>query len=72
MVELNGCICLGVLVEGTSLTGCRVNPVLKSLGKGRRGEDNRCTAITPGPLQVQRNRNTALAVAGNMELIEQN
>ena len=44
-LELNGRICLGILWEGTSLKGCRVNPVLKSLGEDRREEDAETAAF---------------------------
>lgn len=63
-LELDGSICIGVLWEGTSLRSCRVNTVLKNPRKDRR---NCCMPITPGPLQVQCNRNIVLAVAGSVD-----
>lgn len=45
MAELNGHIHLGIVGKGTSLKGCRINPVPKSLGEGRREEDAEITAL---------------------------
>ncbi|KAK4825058.1 hypothetical protein QYF61_023062 [Mycteria americana] len=50
-LELNGSICLGILWEGTSPKGCRVNPALKSLGEDWRDKDAE-TAAFPSPLAL--------------------
>lgn len=50
-LELDGSIGIDVLWEGTSLRGCRVNPVLNSPAEYRRKEDVE-TAASPSLLAL--------------------